>query len=94
MEFDAGDFATLQQHYERLWALYTEFEQSRSTEIVKAMQSTCRSARRVTNPRYRYAIEQLGWIEGALRPKPTGHDLYAIHQAIMRLENAVTRLKP
>lgn len=94
MDYDAEDFLVLQKQHDRLEMLYAEFEQSRSSEAVKAMQAACRSARRITNPRYRYAIEQIGWIEGSLRPRPAGHDPAAIYQAITRLRNALARLKP
>jgi hypothetical protein len=33
MEYATEDFATLQQHYERLWTLYAEFEQPRSVRL-------------------------------------------------------------
>lgn len=94
MECDAEDFQALQEQHDPLVALYAEFEQSRSSETVKAMHAVCRSARRITNPSYCYAIEQIGWIEGSLRPRPAGHDPAAIYQAITRFRNALVRLKP
>ena len=94
MECDAEDYQALQEQHDRLVVLHAEFEQSRSTEIVKAMQAACRSARRITNPRYRYAIEQIGWIESSLRPRPAGLDPTTTYQAITRLRNALARLKP
>lgn len=94
MHVDADDHATLKRHHERLEALYADLERSRSRETIDAMLSACATARRVDNPRYRYAIEQLVWIEGPLRPSRSGVDVGAVGQGITRLRNALRSLAP
>ena len=63
MHNEAGDHATLKRHQERLEALYADLERSPSMQTISAMLGVCAAVRWVDNLLYRYAIEQLIWIE-------------------------------
>jgi hypothetical protein len=58
------------------------------------MHAACFAARRVINPRYGYAIEQIGRIERALKAANSSSNLEPLHQSISRLENALRTLNP
>ncbi|POR40518.1 hypothetical protein [Methylobacterium sp. V23] len=89
MHDDAEDHATLKRHHERLELLYAELERSQSRETIAAMLGVCAAVRRVDNPHYRYAVEQIVWIKGPLEAKRDGIDLAAVHQGIARLVRAL-----
>jgi len=94
MHDDIADHAMLKHQLERLEVLYAETERVRSSASLEAMRTVCRTARHIENPRYRYAIEQVGWIESALQEANSRSDLSPLHSAISRFRNSLRTLAP
>jgi hypothetical protein len=91
---DVADYAVLKMQLDRLAMLFAELELVRSNGTLRAMHAACFAARRVINPRYGYAIEQVGRIERAIKAGSSSSNLEPLHQSISRLENALRTLNP